>query len=163
MLDGGERKPPPKALAFAGVIRAARAVPVEVLSRACTHKTAIFRQSPVDVCFAPKSGQTADVLICPLCAKSGLTQRSKMGLLDHLVGGRKVELRCPRSVVFSSAGSNRAAPALRPGRMTCSRTVRTFLEASMAHVFISYSRRDGDAIRRLQNMLVEAGHQVWTD
>src|SRR5262249_2272326 len=35
--------------------------------------------------------------------------------------------------------------------------------ASMAHVFISYSRRDGDAIRRLQNMLVEAGHQVWTD
>jgi len=29
--------------------------------------------------FAPKSGQTGEVSICPLCAKSGHMQRSKKG------------------------------------------------------------------------------------
>src|SRR5262249_8712671 len=44
----------------------------------------------VHVRFTPESGQAALASICPLCAKTGLTHRSKISaLIDHLVGARK--------------------------------------------------------------------------
>jgi hypothetical protein len=43
-----------------------------------------------NVRFTPVSGQSADILPCPLCAISGLTHRSKKApLFDHLVGEDK--------------------------------------------------------------------------
>jgi hypothetical protein len=45
-------------------------------------------QALVDVRFTPESGQTGDIADCPLCAKSGQTQRSKESLVGHLVGNR---------------------------------------------------------------------------
>src|SRR5262249_37301878 len=38
------------------------------------------------VCFTPESGQMADISRCLLCAKSGLTHRSRKSLLNRLVG-----------------------------------------------------------------------------
>ena len=47
-----------------------------------------------NVRFTPKSGQTADVSICPLCAKSGHSRCSKKKLLfDHVAGGGKQRRR----------------------------------------------------------------------
>src|SRR5215510_12779663 len=37
-------------------------------ARACTHKSAFCKRGPVNVRFAPKDGQIADVLWRPLCA-----------------------------------------------------------------------------------------------
>jgi hypothetical protein len=40
----------------------------------------------LDVRFTPESGQSADMLACPLCATSRHMQCSKGALFDHLVG-----------------------------------------------------------------------------
>jgi hypothetical protein len=40
--------------------------------------------------FTPKGGHVQCKSVCPLCANSGLMQRSKMNRFDHLVGAGEV-------------------------------------------------------------------------
>jgi len=44
------------------------------------------RESAAHVRFTPKSGQRADVLVCPLRATTGLAHLQQKDLLDDLVG-----------------------------------------------------------------------------
>jgi hypothetical protein len=62
-----------------------------------------------DVRFTPESGQTADVPVGPLCAKSGLMHCNKIGAsFDHLVGARQ---QCWRD--FKAQRVKRPEPVMR--------------------------------------------------
>src|SRR5262252_5134971 len=47
------------------------------------------RSRLADVRSATESGQTADMSLCPLCAKADICSAANCGLFDYLVGGRE--------------------------------------------------------------------------